>query len=173
MRIIICAVLMAGCLPACSAKSRTGVETSHSAGGSVDGSRGNDSEYAVFNNESEEYGSGGSEAECRWSVLSREVIRHYLEKGPAALLGDVDLSRYPESRDADFQGWQIDAVRDPCIGAALKRGDVLKRINGRTIRTPSDLWNIWRGVSVAQELTIKILRDGVERELVFPIRPNS
>ena len=172
MTIIICAVLLAGFLPGCSTKANRGVESSHSAGGSVDGSRGHDPGYPVFETESEDHARGDGAAECRWSVLSREVIRHYLDKGPAALLGDLDLSRYPESRDEDFFGWKVDAVRDPCIGAALKRGDVLKSLNGRSIRTPSDLWNIWRGLSVADELSIKILRGGVVRELVFTIRPN-
>lgn len=126
-------------------------------------------ESAVF--ETHLYGEGdfvSNEKECRWESLSREAVLHYAEKGPAALLGDLVLRRYPEFREEGFIGWLIEDIRDPCMKHVFKKDDVLVSVNGTTLNTPSDFWNLWRELLSLDEIRLEILRKDDRLEMVFP-----
>ncbi len=126
-----------------------------------------DAVFRTNNDEREDYVS--SKEVCKWDKLTREALQHYAERGPAALLGDLDVRRYPEFRDDGFIGWLVEDVDDPCLKHVLKKNDVLVSVNGVTLNTPSDLWNLWRDILSFDEIRLVILRKSSRLGLVFKI----
>lgn len=71
-------------------------------------------------------------------------------------------------------GWRILRFHpgDPCLArSAVRPGDVLYSVNGKTIRTPDDLVGLWRDLKSTQHLVVRLIRSGVP--LVFTARISS
>lgn len=99
-------------------------------------------------------------------VLRADVDRA-LGQGPPWLLRRV----VPEEvlRDGVFVGWRLVALTDEWSGVDLKPGDIVTRVNGRTLEREGDLWAAWVAVAGASEIRVSYERDGAARELVIPI----
>lgn len=97
-----------------------------------------------------------------------EVDQVLLQNGPPWVLRRI-LSEEVLGRDGKFTGWRLVGLPEEWRGVDLKPGDIVTRINGLPLETPDQAWEAWKSVAKAQDLRIKILRDGGPREVVLPI----
>jgi hypothetical protein len=99
--------------------------------------------------------------------LPRGALEDVLAQGPPWLLRRVPVEEV--IRGGNFIGWKILAMPESWRDAALKPGDVITKVNGKTLERPDDLFEAWRALVTAKELRIAYEREGAERELVVPI----
>jgi hypothetical protein len=73
------------------------------------------------------------------------------------------------SKDGRFTGWLITGLPEEWSAIDLKPGDVVQRVNGKTLETPEDAWEAWKSVAKAKEIKLSLDRNGAPKELVIPI----
>ena len=105
-------------------------------------------------------------------VITRVDLRAFLNRGMQPLIANVVLDRYPRLTSKRFRGWRVieffpaDArFRD----VDLKPGDVVVRVNGRSIERPEQWDAVWTGLKTAKELVVETQRKGQERTLRWRI----
>lgn len=112
-------------------------------------------------------------AGIRSGALPRADVNAVLDAGPAELLRGIEVSaRRPDDL---FAGWQL--VRFVATAAGPRRfaaidvaaGDVLLKINGRTLETPADLSALWLDLYRASAIDATIERGGQRFTLHFDI----
>jgi type II secretion system protein C len=104
-------------------------------------------------------------------VLRRSVVRSVVKGGLGLFLQRVTLDDQPVTKDGRFHGFRIAALPDAALwrGVDLRPGDVIVRVNGMPIEHPEEALEAFRSLEVASELRVAYERDGVGRELSFPI----
>ena len=93
--------------------------------------------------------------------IRRQELMSVLDKSPAAFLRRVESEPHIEARR--FRGWRIVSffASDPRFGDIdLRSGDVVTRINGRTIEQPDHFFVVWQELRAARELRVELLREG-------------
>ncbi|MEO5728800.1 MAG: serine protease [Byssovorax sp.] len=73
------------------------------------------------------------------------------------------------SKDGRFTGWLITGLPEEWSAIDLKPGDVVQRVNGKTLETPEDAWEAWKSVARAKEIKLSLERNGAPKELAIPI----
>jgi type II secretory pathway component PulC len=102
--------------------------------------------------------------------IRRAELDEVLDAGPAALLARVRTE--PFFRNGRFVGFRI--IGFP--GGApehldLRRGDVVVRVNGRSIERPEHYFDVFETLRRASKLRFELLRNGRQLELIYPIAP--
>ena len=91
-----------------------------------------------------------------------------LVEGPAGLLGRALTE--PVFKRGKFEGFRITAFpRGEPKAIDLRVGDVILKVNGRSVERPENYYDIFQELKVATELRFELQRDGVEHTLVYPI----
>ena len=101
-------------------------------------------------------------------VLRPEVDRVLVQQGPPWLLRRV-MREETFAKDGRFAGWRITGLPEEWRSIDLRPGDVVSRVNGKTLETPEEAWDAWKSVAGAKEIKLAIVRDGAPRDLVIPI----
>jgi hypothetical protein len=94
-------------------------------------------------------------------TIRRTDLVSFLEHRPAAFLRMVDSE--PHLENGRFRGWTIRSFfpGDPRFSSIdLKRGDVVTRVNGRSIERPDQFIQVWEDLRQARELRVELLRNG-------------
>lgn len=94
-------------------------------------------------------------------TIRRQELLTVLDRSPAAFLRSVESEPHIEARR--FRGWRIVSffASDPRFGDIdLRSGDVVTRINGRTIEQPDHFFVVWQELRAARELRVDLLRNG-------------
>lgn len=94
-------------------------------------------------------------------TIRRTELVAVLEHRPAAFLRKVDSE--PHLENGRFRGWAIRSFfpGDPRFSSIdLQRGDVVTRINGRSIERPDQFIQVWEDLRQARELRVELLRNG-------------
>lgn len=102
--------------------------------------------------------------------ISRRALDAVLDAGPAEFLQGVKVN--PRLHAGAFTGWEVVSFwpGDPRFAQVdLAPGDVVLRVNGRSIRRPEELQEIWESLRFAPELTVELERGGATRTLKFAI----
>ncbi|MFO0762745.1 MAG: serine protease [Byssovorax sp.] len=73
------------------------------------------------------------------------------------------------AKDGRFAGWLITGLPEEWATVDLKPGDVVARVNGKTLETPEDAWEAWKSVAKSKEIKLSLERNGAPKELVIPI----
>ncbi len=69
-----------------------------------------------------------------------------------------------------FMGFRIVRILKPELeDGPVKVGDVLRRINGRSIETPGDAETVWRELWPRKTLTLSMIREDRPMDLTIPI----
>jgi hypothetical protein len=106
-------------------------------------------------------------------VIRRPDLDRVARKGPGAFLAQVQLEpAFDASRR--FGGFRIRTLlhEDKPIPTSLVRvGDVVRRVNGRRIDRPEDLFEVWKTLRAADEIVVEGLRDGQAFQARFPVWP--
>jgi S1-C subfamily serine protease len=102
--------------------------------------------------------------------LARAQVTAVLDRGPGAFLSGLEIE--PTFRGNVFAGWMILAFQpnDPAYAHVdLVPGDVVTKINGRTIERPEQLQELWDSLRTATRLDVDYLRNGQPRALRYTI----
>jgi hypothetical protein len=107
----------------------------------------------------------------RAGVLRRSALRPAIDAGVGQWLsGGVDVDRSPP-RGA-FQGWVVRRLYpgDPCYrDVDVRVGDVVVRINGKSIERPEQASDALASLTTAPALVVELLRAGQLRTVTLAI----
>ncbi len=117
--------------------------------------------------------SGGEAQDEGPSTLTRAVLSEAVRGGFGAFLSAVTVS--PVLRSGRFVGFRLDEARHlrrwNAAGLPLRAGDVVTRVNGRSIERPGDALAVFQGLMAATEIRVEVLRDGAPQELRLAVQP--
>lgn len=99
--------------------------------------------------------------------VSRPYLDHVLREGPGWLLEKVPVEEVVTN--GKFVGWKVRELPADWSGGELRVGDVVTRINEKTLETPNDFWAAWTTLGVTTSVTIAYLRGQETRALTIPV----
>lgn len=102
-----------------------------------------------------------------------------LKRAAMARLLDAGLPRWLQGVEGDralanhrFQGWLVKSIypNDPCYrDLDLRAGDVVQKVNGKSIEKPEQAFDVAESLRSAPALTVDYLRDGKPHHLSIEI----
>lgn len=107
-------------------------------------------------------------------VIKRASLVAVVNAGMARWLQAVDGDRALANHR--FQGWLIKNLHpaDPCYAQVdLRRGDVVQKVNGKSIEKPDQAFEVFESLRTAPTLVVDYLRDGKPRQLSLTITDES
>jgi S1-C subfamily serine protease len=107
-------------------------------------------------------------------VIKRASLVAVVNAGMARWLQSVDGDR--SLANHRFQGWLIKNLHpaDPCYAEVdLRRGDVVQKVNGKSIEKPDQAFEVFESLRTAPALVVDYLRDGKARQLSLTITDES
>jgi S1-C subfamily serine protease len=100
--------------------------------------------------------------------LSRQALEATLAEGPGAFLGRIRVRALVVGKA--FKGWRIESLwPDAEAEVELRPGDVVTRLNGRTLEKPDDVSALWQSLHDAREITVDYERGGETRTMRVPV----
>jgi len=103
-------------------------------------------------------------------TIARSALRAELARGIGAFLRHVRMR--PALDRGRFVGWRVVELfpqRPEIRVLVLRRGDTIRRVNGRSVERPEDFKLVWDGLADATELVLDIQRDGNPSKLRYAI----
>jgi S1-C subfamily serine protease len=103
-------------------------------------------------------------------VLRRASLVRLIDAGLPRWLQGVNGDRMLANRR--FQGWQVLSLHpdDPCYrDVDLRRGDVVQKVNGKSIEKPEQAFDVAQSLRVAPAIVVEYLRDGKPRQFTIPV----
>lgn len=107
---------------------------------------------------------------ARPGVLKRSVLNRTVDHGLGHWLGGVVVD--PDVQQRRFRGWIIRSLYpdDPCYRQIdLLPGDVVIRVNGKSIERPEQADAVFNGLRTAPSLVVELIRDKAPRTVTLPI----
>ena len=106
--------------------------------------------------------------------LKRSFVSSFLQRGPHALLGAVEL--VPGRVDGRLLGLQVQSIHESgefLTEAGISAGDIILSVNGEEVLFPEQFMQIWDAMSGADSLTVRLLRNGNTQTLQWSIFDDS
>lgn len=102
------------------------------------------------------------------TIIDKSLLDHYA-KNMDDIYKDIGIAESKKGKDID--GFKITFVRKDSHFAKLgvKRGDILKSINGQEINSYNVAFDIYKNIQSVQNLTLVVERDKEEVELEYEI----
>jgi type II secretory pathway component PulC len=103
-------------------------------------------------------------------AIPRDSLVKVLDRGIARFLQQVDTR--PLVAQGRFVGWKLLAFfpgHELLGDGAVKAGDTVLRVNGRSIERPESFKTVWDSLYTARELRVLLLRQGRVYELRYAI----
>jgi hypothetical protein len=104
-------------------------------------------------------------------ALRRSGITTFCAGGPHMVLGAVEM--LPASVDGRVVGFAMQSIHTErgawLLAAGVQEGDVVTRVNGRSILMPDAFMEIWESLPEADEISVRLLRNGEELDLSWPV----
>jgi hypothetical protein len=108
---------------------------------------------------------------ARPGVLKRSLVTRAVDAGLGRwLAGGVQVDSSVQK--GRFRGWIIRSLYpdDPCYREIdLRPGDIVLRINDKSVERPEQADEVWKALRGAPALTVDLLRENAPRKLTFPI----
>ncbi len=133
----------------------------------------------LFKEESFEEGSDGfadfippslssSRDESVNKKVSREIINRYIKK-PEMIWRNISINEI--RKNGVLKGFRVDRVKKGSYfeRLGLRKGDIIKAIDGRPIRSMAQVMEYYKNISKIDALTLTIERAGEEMDLFFDI----
>ena len=99
-------------------------------------------------------------------ALTRKSLDETLAAGPGAFLGRIRVRATGEK--GVFRGWVILSLW-PGAQTELQPGDVVKKLNGKTLERPDDVTVLWESLRKASEIVVDYERAGAARVYRVPV----
>jgi len=106
----------------------------------------------------------------RPGVLKRSSLIRLLDAGLPRWLQGVEGDRALSNHR--FQGWLVKSMYpdDPCYqDLDLRAGDVVQKVNGKSIERPEQAFDVAESLRTASTLTVDYLRDSKPRHMTIDI----
>ena len=103
-------------------------------------------------------------------ALKRTALDRTLDAGLGTWLRGVDVEAKVDR--GHFQGWLVRRAYegDPCwVDIDLRAGDVVTRVNRRSIERPEEAQIVWTGLRTTSEIVVDYQRNGRPRTLRFSV----
>jgi type II secretory pathway component PulC len=110
-------------------------------------------------------------------VLRRSLVTRTVDAGMGRWLAGDDPSQLqvivdPKVERGRFRGWVVRKLypEDPCYREVdVRPGDVVVKVNGRSVERPEHADTVWKSLRTAPALTVELLRDGRPITVTLPI----
>jgi hypothetical protein len=102
--------------------------------------------------------------------IPRPVLREWLARGPQYLLSQVVPT--PLMDQGKFRGYRLNLwfpEHPEVVQGAVRLGDVVTRINGRSIERPDQYLYIWKTLESAAAIDLDLVRDGRPLRVSFDL----
>jgi hypothetical protein len=97
------------------------------------------------------------------AVLTREVLASAVTRGFGSFLGRIAVTPVIDG-GGRFQGFRLDRARDlrrwNAAGLDLRAGDIVTRVNGRSIERPEMAMSVFAGMRDVTEVQVDVIRAG-------------
>ena len=110
--------------------------------------------------------------------IDREAWVAAYAQGPSWLISQVQLR--PVTHEGRFFGFQILSLfpsRAVGESMALRVGDIIRSVNGRSIERPGHYMELWKANRFATRISVRLMRDHRELEISWavagPLKPPS
>jgi type II secretory pathway component PulC len=103
-------------------------------------------------------------------VLKRQAVNRAVDGGLGRWLAGVQVDASVQK--GRFRGWVIRSLYpdDPCYREVdLRPGDVVVRINGKSVERPEQANEVFLSLRSAPEVMVELVRSGAPVKLSFPI----
>jgi len=104
-------------------------------------------------------------------VLTRSLVRQAVQAGIGSFLSGVELS--PVLQAGRFVGFRLERARGlarwNASGLAVRRGDVVTRVNGSPIERPEQAQAVFARLVDADAIVLDVVRDSGPMTLRVPI----
>lgn len=97
--------------------------------------------------------------------IRRAALARIQRAGPHWLLQRVKVR--PKLRRGVFVGWRVISYAGP---GRLAVGDVVRRINGRSVERPEQFIEVWNGMTKQDRFEVELIRSGKKRRYSFPLK---
>ena len=107
---------------------------------------------------------------ARPGVLKRSALTPALNGSLGRWLSGVQVD--PSVQKGRFRGWVVRSLHpeDVCYRQVdVRPGDVVVRVNGKSIERPEQANEIFQSLRTAPALEVELVRDGAPMKLAFPI----
>jgi S1-C subfamily serine protease len=107
-------------------------------------------------------------------AIARAELNRVLDAAPGRFLAHVETE--PRFVGGRFRGWRLVSFFPGdarFAGLDLRAGDVVTRVNGSSVERPEQLMQVWDSLRSADELVVDLERNGVPRQLRWPIEPSA
>lgn len=111
-------------------------------------------------------------SKARELVVTRASVRETVQGGLGAFLAGVRLEDEPVYRDGRFHGFRLVSLAEPLTRSGLTKGDVIVRVNGRSIERPEQALAVFREAAGEPAIVVDFERDGAAAQLRIPIVGN-
>ncbi len=100
--------------------------------------------------------------------VSREIINRYIKK-PEMIWRNISINEI--RKNGVLKGFRVDRVKKGSYfeRLGLRKGDIIKAIDGRPIRSMAQVMEYYKNISKIDALTLTIERAGEEMDLFFDI----
>jgi hypothetical protein len=99
--------------------------------------------------------------------VARPYVDLVLREGPGWLLEKVPVEEV--ITNGKFVGWRVRELPVEWSGGDLRVGDVITRVNEKSLETPNDFWAAWSTLGVASSIAIDYVRGQEARAVAIPI----
>jgi hypothetical protein len=120
--------------------------------------------------EKKDRGKGDEAVIVQAGTVPRDSLVKVLDRGVARFLQQIDTR--PLKARGRFVGWKLLAFfpgDERFADCAVKAGDTVLRVNGRSIERPESFKSVWDSLYTARELKVLLLRAGRVYELHYAI----
>jgi general secretion pathway protein C len=102
-------------------------------------------------------------------AIKRDVINSYVENFDK-IWNDISIQEVRTAKGID--GFKVNKVRKNSIfdKLGLKAKDILKSVNNIELKSYNDAFKIYKKIDNIKDLNLKILRDGIEEEIIYEIK---
>jgi type II secretory pathway component PulC len=97
-------------------------------------------------------------------VIRRSELDGYIKEGPQRFIQLVQVR--PTFRRGRFFGWRVLGYQGP---GPIRPGDIVIRINGRSMERPAQFMSVWNRLPKETELVVSLVRENKPVTLRFPI----
>jgi len=165
------AVVLCSCATSAESSRQTSSVSSEPAGSAAPR---NDAPLPVSETASAPAGAMAAPRTCdmftRPGVLKRSSLIRLLDAGLPRWLQGVEGDRALSNHR--FQGWLVKSMYpdDPCYqDLDLRAGDVVQKVNGKSIERPEQAFDVAESLRTASTLTVDYLRDSKPRHMTIDI----
>lgn len=107
--------------------------------------------------------------EAAAAVIPRASLNTFLKNGPRHPLKLIQVQ--PAFQGGRFVGYKVRGFSDQAagFGSVLRKGDVITRVNNRSLARPEDYMAAWESLKNCVEVRVQLVRDGKKMDLSWSV----